>query len=179
MPGRVNRRGVAVLGGVIAVAILALPAGAPAQEPDEPGPEEQIEDPQLRGLHARMLGLHDQMQELRAEMAARRQELLGEGGALAAPHQGRHMMHLRGLGEGRDMGMGMQGMRGRGMMMERRMSGEETTEGGMMGRGMMGRDMLNRDAASESESRWWPNGMRRRMGRGMMGRNPEGGGGGG
>lgn len=173
MMGGVDRRMIGLLCGVFALSILALPAGATGQEPDEPGPEEQIEDPELRGLHARMLGLHEQMQELRELMAARRLQLLGEDAASEPPHDGRHAMHLRGFGGGREMGMGMQGMRGRGMMMGRRMSGEGMTEGGMQGRGMMRRRMMDRDATTESAPRWWPAGMGRRMMRGMMRQDPE------
>jgi hypothetical protein len=173
MMGRADRRKIGLLGGVVALAMLALPAGATGQEPNEPGPEEQIEDPELRGLHARMLGLHEQMQDLRELMAARRLELLGDEAASAPPHDGRHAMHLRGFGGGREMGMGMQGMQGRGMMMGRRMSGDELTEGGMQGRGMMRRRMMDRGATSESAPRWWPAGMGRRMMRGMMRQDPE------
>ena len=99
-----------------------------------------------------MLGLHEQMQELRELMAARRLQLLGEDAASEPPHDGRHAMHLRGFGGGREMGMGMQGMRGRGMMRRR---------------------MMDRDATSESAPRWWPAGMGRRMMRGMMRQDPE------
>ncbi len=177
MMGCSDRRKASALCGVFALAILALPAGTLAQEPDQPSPAEQIEDAQLRGLHAQMLGLHEQMQELRAQMAERRQRLLGEEGAQAPPHEGRHMMHLRGLGGGRDMGMGMQGMRGRRMMMGRTMSGQEmaghemTDEGmtgrGMMGQGMMGRRMMGRGASEGSAPQWCPSGMGRGMCRGM------------
>lgn len=169
MAGCMDRRRSALCG-VFACAILGLPAGVPAQEPEQPSPAEQIEDVQLRGLHAQMLGLHEQMQELRARMAERRQQLLGEDAAQTPPHDGRHAMHLRGLGGGRDMGMGMQSMKGRGMMMGRTMSGQEMTGQEMTDEGMAGHGMMGRGGASEgTDPQWCPTGMGRGMCRRMTG----------
>jgi hypothetical protein len=172
MVGCSDRRIANALGGIFISTLLALPAGTLAQEPDDPAPEAQIEDPELRGLHAQMLGLHEQMQDLRAQMAERRRQLLGEDAAQAPPHEGRHAMHLRRLAGGRDMGMGMQGMMGRGMMMGSTMSGQEMMGRRMTGEEMSGRDMMRRGirgrAAGEGpDPRWCPSGMERGMCRGM------------
>ncbi len=174
MVGCTDRRKASALYGVFALAILALPAGTPAQEPDHPAPAEQIEDAQLRGFHARMLGLQEQMQELRVLMAERRRELLGEDAAQTPPHDGRHAMHLRGLGGGRDMGMGLQGMRGRGMMMGHNMMGRNMRGRGVMGRGMMRRGMMGRGASEGADPRWCPDGMERGMCRRMTGQGAAG-----
>lgn len=158
-----DRRKACALGAMFILTVLALPAGSIAQEP-EPVPAEQIEDPELRGLHAQMLGLQEQMQELRARMAERRRQLLGDDAAQKPPHQGRHATHLRRLGGGRDMGMGMQGMRGRGMMMGRTMSGRGMMRGGMMRRGV----------SEGSAPRWCPREMGRGMCRGMSAQDAAG-----
>lgn len=156
MVGCSDRRIVSTLGGALGLAVLltifAPPAGTLAQEPEEPAPEAQIEDPELRGLHARMQRLQEQMQEVRARKAERRRELLGEDAARTLPHGGRHAMHLRGLGGGRDMGMGMGTMRGRGMM---------------LGRTMSGRQVMGQRMADVTMPRWCPSGMGRGMCRGM------------